>query len=303
MYDSIEAKLAKGQIIIIDGGTGTDIQRRGASMSGDTWCAEVNISHPEVVKEVHQDYIHAGAELIISNTFATSPLLFNALGRDEDIIAIDKAAVSIAKAAAAGKTVAVAGSMSTMLPVVPGSDRISTQREWPETQARSLYKRKADNLASCRVDLIMMELMRDIDYSVWATEAALMTRLPVWVGISAERRADGKLTGAGRADQMLDDVVQALAAAKPAVISIMHTSPEDSDEALDILRKHWDGPMGCYPKSGYFKMPEWTFVDIVTPEELVAKTKVWRQKGVTIFGGCCGLGPEHIAALSREYAT
>jgi methionine synthase I (cobalamin-dependent) len=49
-------------------------------------------------------------------------------------------------------------------------------------------------------------------------------------------------------------------------------------------------------------MPEWTFVDIIEPEELVRCSRIWRQKGVTIFGGCCGLGPDHIAALAREYA-
>jgi methionine synthase I (cobalamin-dependent) len=49
-------------------------------------------------------------------------------------------------------------------------------------------------------------------------------------------------------------------------------------------------------------MPEWTFVDIIPPDELVARAHIWRKKGVTCFGGCCGLGPEHIKALSREFA-
>ena len=301
MYDQIARKLAAGETIIIDGGTGTDIQRRGVAMSGDTWCAEVNITHPNIVREVHHDYVEAGAEIIIANTFATSALLFNALGRDDELLTIDRAAVAIAKEAAAGRQIAVAGSISTMRPVVKGSDRTSKQREWPEREARGLFKRKADNLAKCHVDLLMMEMMRDVDYSVWATEAALATGLPVWVGISAERRNDGKLTGFGREDQLLDDVARALAKTNPAVISIMHTSPNDTDEALDIVRKYWKGPMGSYPESGYFRMPEWTFVDIIPPEELVEKSKAWRKQGVTIFGGCCGLGPDHIAALSREY--
>lgn len=302
MYDHIARKLASRETIILDGGTGTDIQRRGIPMSAETWCADVNLSHPGVVRDVHLDYIAAGAEIIIANTFATSALLFNALGRDEDMINIDRIAVGIAKEAAAGKQVAVAGSMSTMRPVVPGSDRTSRQREWPEREARQLFRRKADNLAQCRVDLIMMEMMRDIDYSVWATEAAISTGLPVWVGISVERRKDGHLCGFGREDQPLDDVARNLAATRPRVMSIMHTSPNDTGEALDILRRHWDGPLGSYPESGYFRMPEWTFVDIIEPEELVRCSRIWRQKGVTIFGGCCGLGPDHIAALAKEYA-
>jgi len=300
MYDHIRQKLARGETIILDGGTGTDIQRRGVPMSSSTWCAEANLSHPGVVREVHADYIKAGADIIIANTFATSALLFNALGRDEELLEIDRAAVAIAKEAAEGHSVAVAGSMSTMRPVVAGSDRTSKQQEWPEDRARALFRRKADNLAAAGVDLIMMEMMRDRDYSVWASEAALATGLPVWIGISVERH--GKmLTGFGREDQNFDDVARALSALKPDVISIMHTSPNDTDEAIDILRRYWKGPIGAYPESGYFKMPEWTFVDIIPPEELVAKSRYWKQKGVTAFGGCCGLGPDHIVALAKAF--
>ena len=300
MYDHIRQKLARGETIILDGGTGTDIQRRGVPMSNSTWCAEANISHPNVVREVHADYIRAGADIIIANTFATSALLFNALGRDDELLEIDRAAVAIAREAAKGHQVAVAGSMSTMRPVVPGSDRTSKQQEWPEEKARALFKRKADNLADAGVDLIMMEMMRDQDYSVWATQAAQATGLLVWIGISVERHGK-RLTGFGREDQSFDDVARVLSALKPAVISIMHTSPNDTDEAIDVLRRHWKGPIGAYPESGYFKMPEWTFVDIIPPEELVAKSKHWRRKGVTAFGGCCGLGPDHISALARAF--
>ena len=300
MYDLIRQKLARGEPIILDGGTGTDIQRRGVPMSNSTWCAEANVTHPDVVREVHADYIKAGADIIIANTFATSALLFNALDRDDELLAIDKAAVKIAMDAAKGHNVAVAGSMSTMRPVVAGSDRTSKQREWPEAEARALFKRKADNLAAAGVDLIMMEMMRDTDYSVWATEAAQATGRPVWIGISVERHG-GKLTGFGREDQDFNTVARVLSALKPDVISIMHTSPNDTDEAIDILRKYWKGPVGAYPESGYFKMPDWTFVDIIPPDELVERSRAWKKKGVTAFGGCCGLGPEHITALHKAF--
>ena len=302
MYDVIRKKLARGETIILDGGTGTDIQRRGVPMSSSTWCAEANVSHPEVVRAVHEDYIRAGADVIIANTFATSALLFNALGRDSEMLEIDRAAMAIAKAAAKGHHVAVAGSMSTMRPVAPGSDRTLKQREWPEAQARALFKRKADNLAAAGADFIMMEMMRDQDYSVWASEAAMATGLPVWIGISVERHGS-RLTGFGREDQSLDDVARVLSGLKPEVISIMHTSPNDTDEAIDILRRHWKGPIGAYPESGYFKMPEWTFVDIIPPEELVKRSRTWKRQGVTAFGGCCGLGPEHIKALSEAFKS
>lgn len=301
MYRYVLEKLASGETIILDGGTGTDIQRRGVPMNSATWCAEANLSHSDVVRDVHAEYISAGADIIIANTFATSALLFNALGRDDDLVKLDRAAIAIAKDAARGHAVAVAGSISTMRPVVAGTDRTSKQREWSAAQARDLFRRKAENLAQCGVDLIMMEMMRDTDYSVWASEAAMATGLPLWIGISAERDSDGTLTGFGREDQSLDDVARTLAGLKPDVISIMHTSPNDTDEAIGILRKYWSGPVAAYPESGYFRMPEWTFVDIIPPEELVKKCRTWKGMGVTAFGGCCGLGPDHIRALTEAF--
>ena len=303
MYKNIKKKLSSRQTIILDGGTGTDIQRRGAPMSGETWCAEVNLTHPDIVRAVHEDYVRAGADIITANTFASSALSFNYYGRDDDLLKIDAAAVAIAKRAAAGKPVAVAGSVSTMRPVAPGTDRTLKEKEWPEAEARALFQRKVENLANAGVDLLMMEMMRDVDYSVYATEAAIAAGLPVWVGISVERREDGQLVGFGREDQLLDEVVKRLAATRPAVMSIMHTSPNDTDEALNILKKYWDGPLGTYPESGYFKSPDWQFVDTIPPAELVAKSKDWQSLGVSIFGGCCGVGPDHIAALSREFKS
>lgn len=301
MYINIQQKLDNGQTIILDGGTGTDIQRRGAPMSGETWCAEVNLTHPEIVRAVHEDYIRAGADIITANTFASSALSFNHYGRDDDLLRIDAAAVAIARQAAAEKPVAVAGSVSTMRPVEPGTDRTLKDREWPVAQARDLFRRKVENLKRAGVDLLMMEMMRDVDYSVFATEAAIATGLPVWVGISVERGEGGKLVGFGREDQLLDDVAKRLAAARPAVMNIMHTSANDTGEALEILRKHWRGPMGVYPECGYFKSPDWQFVDVIAPQDLVSKSRDWQRLGANIFGGCCGIGPDHIAALSKEF--
>ena len=296
-YSTIAQKLAKGDIIILDGGTGTDIQSRGVPMAGETWCAEANLTHPAVVRCVHEDYIEAGAEIVTANTYATSPLLFNALGRDDDMIRIDKEAVKIARDAAQGRA-AVAGSFSVMRPMDQGVDRVKKYREWSETDARALMRRKAHSMADAGVDLIMMEMMRDADYSLWATEAAVATGLPVWVGISTEPDKDGKLTGFARPDWPLPDIVKALAGAGADVISIMHTLPNHTGDALKIVRETWGGPLGAYPESGFFKMPDWQFVDIIEPTALVTYARDWQKTGASIFGGCCGTNPQHIKALS-----
>jgi S-methylmethionine-dependent homocysteine/selenocysteine methylase len=301
-YDFIRNKLARGENIILDGGTGTDIQRRGAPMSGDTWCADVNGTHLHIVRQVHDDYIKAGADIITANTFATSALSFNAYNRDDDVIRLDNLAVSAALMAAEGTETAVAGSMSTMRPVYAGTDRSNLDINWSEGDAKKLFRRKATNLKAQGVDLIMMEMMRDSDYSQWACEAALETGLPVWIGISVEQRDDGALVGFGRQDSVLEDFAPRLAALKPDVMGIMHSSPEATGAALEILRKSWKGPMSVYPESGYFKSPDWVFTEI-TPLDMVAAAKTWQQNGASIFGGCCGIGPLHIAALNEEFGT
>jgi homocysteine S-methyltransferase len=299
-YSRIARKLAQGQTIILDGGTGTDIQARGVPMAGETWCAEANLTHPDVVRSVHEDYIKAGAEIITANTYPTSPLLFNALGRDEDMVRIDKEAVRIAREAAQDR-VPVAGSFSVMRPMEQGVDRVKAYRQWPEKEARALMKRKAESMADAGCDLIMMEMMRDTDYSLWATEAAVATGLPVWIGISTEPRDDGTLTGFARPDQPLDKVVAALAQTGGDVISIMHTLPNHTGDALKIVRQSWQGPLGAYPESGFFKMPDWQFIDIIEPAALVTYAQQWQATGASIFGGCCGTNPQHIKALAHAF--
>ena len=149
-YDRIKQKLAAGHNIILDGGTGTDIQRRGAPMSRQTWCADVNATHGEIVRAVHDDYVRAGADVIAANTFATSPLTFNAYGRDDELIALDKAAVDHAKAATAGKQVCIAGSISTQRPLITGTDRTDFAKTWTKSEAMVLFRRKAENLSVLR---------------------------------------------------------------------------------------------------------------------------------------------------------
>jgi S-methylmethionine-dependent homocysteine/selenocysteine methylase len=302
-YNIVRQKLARGEVIILDGGTGTDIQRRGAPMSAETWCADVNATHGEIIEAVHRDYIVAGADVITANTFATSPLAFNYRKRDDEVLSLDAAAMAHAKRAAAGTHVVIAGSISTQRPLIPGTDRSDLAANWPRDVVKSLYRRKVENLKTCGADLLITEMMRDADYSVMASEAAMESGLPVWIGISVERRKDGVLTGFGRSDQLVADFAPALARLKPDVICIMHTAPNDVGEAMDVLRQHWTGPVGVYPESGYFKSPDWQFENVIPETELVAFSRAWRTHGATIFGGCCGIGPSHIRALSQEFTS
>ena len=288
-------------MIILDGGTGTLIQALGAPMDGETWCADANLTHPDVVRRAHSEYLAAGAEVLIANTYATSPLLFNHLGRDADVARIDAAAVALAREAGGG-AVAVAGSFSVMRPGIPGSDRSHLMRRWSESDARRLFADKAAGLVAAGADVIAMEMMRDGDYSVWATEAAVATGLPVWVGIAVEEDDNGRLIGFGRPSWELDSFIDRLLGCAPAMVSVMHTSPPVTTRALAVVRSHWRGSLGAYAESGYFAMPDWQFVDIIPEGEYVDMARQWDEAfDLALIGGCCGIGPSHIAALRAAF--
>lgn len=288
-------------MIILDGGTGTLIQALGAPMNDDSWCVDANLTHPEIVREAHRQYLEAGAEVLIANTYSTSPLLFNHLGRDDDVAVIDAAAVRLAREASGG-SVPVAGSFSVMRPGILGSDRSEMLRHWPESEARRLFADKAAGLLKAGADVIAMEMMRDGDYSIWATEAAVATGLPVWIGIAVEEDADGRLTGFGRPNWLLEDFVEPLLRCAPAMAAVMHTAPPATAPALEIVRRHWRGSLGAYAESGYFAMPDWQFVDIIPEDDYVDLALRWAERfDLSMIGGCCGMGPSHIAALRAAF--
>lgn len=303
MYDHIRHKLDTGELVILDGGTGTDIQRRGVKMDSDVWCAEANLTHPHVVRAVHDDYIAAGADVITANTYASSPLMFHARGR-KDLIEVDAAAMRVARAAAdaAGRPVAVAGSVSVMRPHRPGTDRFDETFQFDEAEMRALYAEKARNLKDCGADLLVMEMMRDSRFSLWATEAAMDSGLPVWVGIAVERNARGGLSGVNHPDEELGQLVRTLTGRTPDACLVMHSPIDTVVEALDLIKANWTGPAGAYPEAGEFRMPDWAFVE-VAPAGFAEAARSWQQHGARIIGGCCGINPEHISALSKNVAA
>jgi len=85
------------------------------------------------------------------------------------------------------------------------------------------------------------------------------------------------------------------------MVAVMHTAVPDVEPALDIVKQTWSGPLGVYPESGYFVEPHWQFVDIIDPMALCDAAETWVDGKVQILGGCCGLGVEHIRALSARF--
>lgn len=107
-----------------------------------------------------------------------------------------------------------------------------------------------------------------------------------------------------RPDLDFADLVGSLHSPDVPVQGVMHTHVDLTRPALGVVRSRFDGPALACPDSGYFEMPHWQFVDIVSPEKLAAAAKAWiEDDGVRLVGGCCGLGVEHVEALAEMVAT
>ena len=299
----IERRLAAGEVILLDGGTGTELEHRGAPMHDEVWCGAATLSHDRLLRDIHEDYVRAGASVVIANTYASNRLMLEPAGLGDDCEAINRRAVEVAlearDRASGGEPVAVAGSMSHMLP-----NRHDPATAPSPERAAACFTEMAQTLASAGVDLIIMEMMSNPDLARPAVAAALATGLPVWIGYSALRDEHGDPVPYLRPDLTFGDLVRAVHTGAAPVSGIMHTHVDLTGPTLAELRRVFDGPALAYPDSGYFEMPHWRFVDIVSPADLSRAAKRWiEEDGVRLIGGCCGLGVAHIERLAEMLAT
>jgi len=267
-------------------------------------------THPDAVRGVHADYIDGGARMHIVNSFALARHVLEPAGFGYDVASFNAKSVALCREALEARGSQepqwITGSLSTF---AAQSDR----SRLPDPVAlETNYREQAQILAYAGVDLFTLEMLCDFEL----TQAALNTTLPfgkpVIVGFTTKWDSDGA-TVLTRADEMglepvvLDDVLADLAptlpADQPIIMSIMHSDLDVTDAALDVLRRHWSGPVAIYPNSGRFEYPHWQFDSVCPPEEFVAAAQSWIERGVGIIGGCCGVGPSHISALASQQAT
>jgi homocysteine S-methyltransferase len=164
--------------------------------------------------------------------------------------------------------------------------------------------RMADTLAEAGCDMIALEMMQDLSRAPVAMAAAKRTGLPVWLGLTcAWNQKRDALVAFDFPDTGFQSILDTLLPMGPDVVSVMHTDVDATTAALEMVKQGYSGPLGAYPESGYFEMPHWNFVDVIEPGELVDRARGWVGQGVTILGGCCGLGPEHIRALDAARDT
>jgi homocysteine S-methyltransferase len=300
-------RLADGEVVVIDGGTGTQLQAEGVPMDDDAWSGRASLDHAEVVQSVHEAYVRAGADVIIANTFAAGRAALGPAGLGARVAEANQNAVRAAlraREAAAGRPVAVAGSMSSFCPTAmhgrgAGGPPGGAAAEDPRFPGLQDFREQATLLADAGVDLIALELMEAPGYGRAAIEAATETGLPVWLGIAPVRLDDGTLgtdpeLGSG---DSFEDLVKILADPGLAAVNVMHAKPDVVPDAISVIRRHFAGPIGVYAESGDWAAPNWVFNGL-SPEEYLAEAVSWVDRGAQIIGGCCGVGPGHIRLLA-----
>jgi homocysteine S-methyltransferase len=303
-YVQLKQRLDAGDVIVLDGGTGTELERRGVPMSPEAWCGPATLGNAELLTQIHLDYINAGSDVITANTYAANSMMLTPAGYGDKIEEIVKTAVDAAlrarDLAPEGRNIVVGGSLSHMVPLNPGTDTVDLVRTPPPAQIAESFHQLAQLLKAGGVDHIMLEMMYEENRTAMALHAALDTGLPVWFGVAARRNDASKIISFNLAQESpLEAVLDLIPEKGVDVVSVMHTQPQAVSDTIAMVRKKFSGPIGAYPDSGYFEMPNWNFTEVIPAEKLEGFYAEWLDMGVQLIGGCCGLTVDHIHAAQR----
>jgi S-methylmethionine-dependent homocysteine/selenocysteine methylase len=282
---------------ILDGGMGQELIRRGAPRSGELWSAWAMVENPELVSGVHADYVAAGCDVLTTNTYATfaDRLVEHGLGERAEELTRHAGVLARQAADAADRPVLVAGS----LPPLRGS--YSPDPDGTYEELRDEYLVMVGQLAD-HVDLFLCETMGALHEARAATDAARTAGLPVWVAYTMQG-GDGLHLLDGTSFTEAADRVEADA-------HLLNCSPpEQVTAALPLLRDATDGPIGAYANAFHGMPKGWkgrqgdalpegrTDMGV---ERYAEAVRHWVELGAEIVGGCCEIGPEHIAHIASE---
>ena len=297
-YSFVEERFNQGKTIILDGGIGGELQKIGAKMDKGLWCGKCSIDSPNELSMVHKNYINAGADVITANTYASTPISMKKYGYENLVKDCNSKSVEIAKEAANGKNVAVAGSVSTYGYFL---------KDGIENMIPS-FEEHLKILSSTGVDLIILEAMSSqADIVEALIKCASNLKLPIWLSISCVFDKNNEIhlgyddDATQNHPQIYENFIDSLLRFKKihsGPILIAHSNMSVTDVALKILKENYDKIIGAYPNRGYFVKPEWKFTDNVKPSDYLKQAINWKSNGAQIIGGCCGIGVEEIKAIS-----
>lgn len=291
MMDRLEA----GELVVIDGATGTECERRGIPQLDGAWSGGAALSHPDIVRQIHRDYLEAGAELIIANTFGTHRHVLETAGVADDFVAYNRRGVELALEARAE-------SSAHNAVVAAGMSNWTWKGEHPPRDV--LARNSADQasvMADAGAELLILEMMIDTNRMRATLDGAMTVGLPIWVGFSCGPYEGGPTDdGVARLvdGELLSDGIDALDGYDIGAVFVMHTPVDLIDTCLDAALARWTGPLGVYAHSGDGVYSDWILGDGISPTTHQTMASGWIDRGVRIIGGCCGTTPEHIEALT-----
>ena len=289
------------RITLLDGGMGQELLKRASRPPTPLWSAQVMMDEPDLVRQVHLDNIKAGARVITLNTYSVTRSRLKPHNLEAEFKPLQRRAIELAMAARdeSGEDVQIAG----CLPPYLWSYR-------PEMNPAAAEMIPAYNeiaaLQAPHVDLILCETMGSAEEGFSAVSAAAATGKPVWVSWTIADDGTGKL----RSGETLAQANAALDGLPLAARMVNCSKPESLDLALDDL-KALGGRIGAYA-NGFTGIRDY-FTAGTTVAGLSARADLgprhyadfamgWVARGATIVGGCCEVGPAHIAELARRLA-
>ena len=299
-YSKIKEKLNQKEIVILDGGVGTELQKRGIEMD-ESWCGTAS-RNTEILKEVHLDYIKAGAQVITTNTYASSRLLLDAAGFRKDFEEINLKAINCAKAARdeVDDNILIAGSLSHRYPIANGDLQSNATIQFEQSILQEATDEMAEFLSNNGCDLLLLEMMYHPDRIQTVFDSAKKTKKPLWAGFSTRKSKSGEILSlTDSVDVSFKEMIKILKDYEIDAVGIMHTDIAIVSESIEIVKEVFDGTILVYPDSGGWVSPNWIFDKVIKPHELKARAVEWAKEGVQILGGCCGLSPEHIRAIAE----
>ncbi len=291
--------LSNSPILLLDGATGTELNRRGVDTGLPLWSANAFLSDQgqAVLQAIHSDYLNAGADILTANTFRTHRRALAASGNADRALEFTRRAVEIARSAIASQPDEhkrfVAGSISTLEDcyrpdLVPG-----------EAECRAEHSERVHHLLEAGVDLILIETMNSIREAAVAAKLAAISGTPVIVSFVCD--PSGRILSG----ESLTEAARELLPLGLAAIGVNCGPTPYLKQPLEELRAACgpDLPLIAYGNIGYAdEVQGWVNTDAESPDAYCAYAAGWPAR---IIGGCCGTTPAHIhglhAALHGEH--
>ena len=302
-YKKFLEVLRSGETILLDGATGSELENRGIKMD-NSWCATASLEF-DILKQIHKDYINAGAKIITTNTYASNRMILEVAGVEDRFEEINLAAINAAFQAreeCGRDDVLVAGSLSHQIPY---EDAFRSQEEkdkyikklTPEYFQKS-FDELAFFLADNGCDFILLELMYRPDRIDIIFDSASKVGLPVWAGFSS-RNKDGLIALTTDYEYSFKKMISNVKHHKLDAVGIMHCDIGVIEESIKELKEIYDLPIMAYPEVAVFNFPRYDMSNVIQPNDYLVEAKKWKDAGAQIIGGCCGTTVEHIKLLNE----